>query len=76
MIIKIELVEIMNLIKSNIVKIEHNGKLYNIDKDKLKYVFNKLNIEIDVDNIENIKRKFIKFDLFDDRFLENLNKIW
>ena len=55
------------------IKISYNNKEYNINKDKLIFVLSKLkNDNVIEEEIENL---LIKFQLMDEDFLENINKI-
>lgn len=55
------------------IQIECNGKTYKINKAKLINVLNRLNNEyIDESNIEEFLEKF---KLYDEYFLENINKL-
>ncbi len=76
MIIKNIWQKIMELVDEKQVHVEYLNKVYALDKDKLKYIFNKFGVEIDVDDIDDVNRVLEKYCLFDVVFLENLNKIW
>lgn len=66
----------MELVDKKKIYLTHMNKEYALDKDKLKFILNKFGIEINVDDINDVNKVLEKYDLFDEIFLENLNKIW
>ena len=55
------------------IKISFNNKEYFIDKEKLKFILEKLNgSKVSDDEVLNLMKKFC---LYDECFLEKLNKI-
>ena len=55
------------------IKISFNNKIYMIDKDKLKFVLTKLNNG--KVNDSEILELMNKYHLYDEYFLENINKL-
>lgn len=66
----------MKTIDEKKVYISYIGKEYGLDKNKLKYIFNKFGIEINVDDIDNVNMTLAKYHLFEEAFFEKINKIW
>ena len=63
-------------LKSSSIMITFKGKNYNVDVDKLTYVIQKLeDKEIDFKSEEDIKYYLEKCKLYDEWFLENVNRL-
>ena len=59
------------------IEIEFKNKKYYLEKDKLIFVLSKLeNHALDKISEDEIKQLFEKYGLYDEVFLDNLNKIW
>ena len=61
----------------SVIKIKHEAKEFNIKIEKLIYVLSKLenNNNLKYENQEQIENLMEKYELFDEYFLNNINKI-
>ena len=59
------------------IEIEFKNKKYYLEKDKLIFVLSKLeNHTLDKISEDEIMQLFEKYGLYDEVFLDNLNRIW
>ena len=61
---------------TKIIKVEFEGKIYDVEVEKLVYALNILENGKVKDTEEELRKLLDKYDLYDDIFLTTINKLW
>ena len=60
----------------NVLDVEFEGKTYGVEVDKLVYTLNILENNKINSKEENLRKLLDKYELYDEVFLTNVNKLW
>lgn len=60
----------------NVLDVEFEGKTYGVEVDKLVYTLNILENSKINSKEENLRKLLDKYELYDEVFLTNVNKLW